>query len=488
MKCRLPWKAAAWAVVPVLVAGLIVSLVWMHDPACRQVAEDGRLVFSAKRPPLSKDDGGFAIGAQRPMTSWKLAGWFHARFEDLMSWDLNPWRRQRRSFGAHFWDLCKSDDPADQAMAAELRERAQEWYRQMLERYPEFAIELRDVPPEQNGFLKMLELAERLEAEGTGSFQPDLPLSPTLRDHFDDGGKWNPAEARQWLAEHADLMEEIRAIGLLPDQSVTGIDLARWFVISSKVYRSAAQALLAEAHLAADEGRTADAMQSVQAARGLAHHLGDIESPTLLNETVNILLIRTVAGYTMDQILPALPAGEIDPVTWEQVVDPPVSPPSHFAELMKAEWRISSQALLLPMLADTTDPYYPPDVADLLDTHALLNLRLAERFSSDKVSDWAQLGDTSNGEPDLSHLSSTSREAVGTFFIGANAWCRGLRRAVAEDAMQRAAYSLMKGEPVPYDPFFGQPYRWNPETRELRAPDTPEFSEFDLRPIVVPRP
>jgi hypothetical protein len=54
--------------------------------------------------------------------------------------------------------------------------------------------------------------------------------------------------------------------------------------------------------------------------------------------------------------------------------------------------------------------------------------------------------------------------------------------------MANAAFAIMGGEPVPRDPVFGLPYGWDPATRTLSPPDSPEFKEMDIEPIVVPTP
>jgi hypothetical protein len=90
--------------------------------------------------------------------------------------------------------------------------------------------------------------------------------------------------------------------------------------------------------------------------------------------------------------------------------------------------------------------------------------------------------------PDLSHLSRNSRETMEMLWVGARAWRKGWDRAQSSSAMTQAAFALMQGQAVPNDPVYGLPYRWDPETRTLAAPDSPAFKEMDLKPIKVPKP
>ena len=50
----------------------------------------------------------------------------------------------------------------------------------------------------------------------------------------------------------------------------------------------------------------------------------------------------------------------------------------------------------------------------------------------------------------------------------------------------KEAFNIMKGDSIQVDPIYGQKYQWNPETRELDFPNTPEFSELDMEPFKVP--
>ena len=48
------------------------------------------------------------------------------------------------------------------------------------------------------------------------------------------------------------------------------------------------------------------------------------------------------------------------------------------------------------------------------------------------------------------------------------------------------AFNLLQGESLPVDPVHGQSYRWDPETRELKLPDTAEFEGVNVKPVIVP--
>ncbi|MBB5351645.1 hypothetical protein HNR46_001884 [Haloferula luteola] len=482
----LPQKALRGAVafaVALLLLLLLTRILFRGTSTQRQLSPEGRLLFTAERTHNLLEDRA-VLARKKPPLTWTCSYWFTQRYEDLMSWNANPWHRPRRTFGSL---ATTSGAPLDPARAAEIQQTTQAWFQQVLARYPEFEIKFRNVSPENNGFLQWLELQER-RAAASSSGVAEWNLPKWASDHLDHQEPLDREVARLWLTENAPLIQEIRSIGLLPDQSCAGIDRNRWFIIEARFARSACQALLLDARLAAEEGRSADALRSAQAARGISHHLANIESPTLLNETIAILLNQGRERYILEQIFPALPPGEKDPRRWEALTFIPPAPPSRFAQLMRSEWNLSTQQFLLPMLAHQDDPFYPPDPADLLDSHALTTLQIMENFRSDHMNDWASAPPSGWPPPDFSHLSATSNQIASLFFLGIETWRKGMARAQSAAALHQAAWALLRGEPLPNDPIFDQPYRWDPETRELQAPDTDEFREMNLLPVTVPTP
>ena len=292
---------------------------------------------------------------------------------------------------------------------------------------------------------------------------------------------------RAWLASEKPLMDEIRTIGLMPEQSIEGIDIHRWAFIPARTYKSCADALLMEARLAAEEGDAARAMESVRAANGIASHLGNVETPSLLAVTVQILVQLQTQKYAFSEIMPALPAGQLDPAAWEKALNPTVSPPGEFARIMKGEWNVTAREYLLPMLADMDDPKYPPDPEALLDFFSGGFLDIVREHEGRPQSDLPSI-QVSSVFPDNSHLSRQSRQLTEMLFVGARAWRKGWDRAQSVTAMTQAAFAIMKGQPAPNDPIYGQPYLWDPATRTLSPPNTEVFKELDLKPITVPKP
>ncbi|WP_193214097.1 hypothetical protein [Luteolibacter marinus] len=486
LKYRVTKSALLRLLVLCSLAGLFFVGVLPELEAIGKPRTPGEIHFTSPRPdPVAASSS--AEPRRRP--SGRVSDWFSGRFDELMTWEHNPWKIKKTTFGSHYFELLASKDPKDKAKAAELRQRAEALLQRVLERYPELAVTMKNVPAAQNGFLKWLELSERINADpsrpGTPGYR-DIGLPKSWTEFINDKASWDAAAIRAWLAGEKDLLEEVRAIGSLPDQSVNGIDIDRYGFISARLGKSLTEMLLMDARLAAEEGDVDRALSSVKAATGLAAHFGNVETPSLLAVTVQILIQRQVEDFTVSHILPALPAGQLDARAWEEVVDARVRPPAEFARIMKGEWHITARQYLLPMLTDTEDPKYPVDPEALIDHFSGGFVQVIENYQSTSPADWTTVSPP--GFPDNSHLSRESRELTDTLFVGTRAWSRGLERSQNGSGLTQAAFAILQGQPVQNDPIHNLPYRWNPATRELAAPDSPEFEGMDLPTITVPAP
>jgi hypothetical protein len=404
-----------------------------------------------------------------------------------MSWDKNPLQRPTRTFGSHYLALKASKDPGDQMKVQMIEQHADSLHQQLLKRYPELAVEMRHVAPERNGFLKFLELKERCR-KTLEPFSSELPVPmPESLKKFLKGEAWNSVAARSWLESQREFIDEVRNIGLLPERSIAGIDLDRWYFVQQQFARDCADALLLDARLAAEEGDVERALASVQAAVGLADHIGEVETPSLMATTAQTFIRLSVQKQALSKIMPHLPPGRIDVSAWQAAVDPQPQTPADFARSMTGEWHVWSRFYLLPSVADVEDPRYPPDPEALLDAYSGTFLENVSLHQGQPLSKLPQI-EIPGGQPEFSHLSRQSRETIAMLWIGSRAWRNSWERKQAATAMTQAAFAIMQGQAVPNDPVHGQPYRWDETTRELAPPDTPEFKQMKIKPIIVPTP
>lgn len=452
----------------------------------------GEIHFERLRPGLESDGaitkGRSPSSPQRSGSGWSM-DWFYDRFDDLMGWDHNPWKSSKQIFGSHFFDLTQSMNPNDRALVEELRRLGDHLHERVLERYPELMVPDKNVPAERNGLLKWLELSERFLADPSrpgDRSDKSLGVPKELTSYLNGKGPWDPDAARSWLATNKELLDQIRGIGLMPEQSNSGIGIDRWSFPNARFAKSCAEALLIDARLAVEEGDFAGAMESVRAARGLGNHYTEVETPSLIGTTVKIVIDLQVQSRVLSELMPAVPPEQLDPAAWEAALDPQVAPPSTFGRLMKGEWNVTSREYLMPMLADANDPKYPRDPEALIDHQANSSLAIIRTYNSNSPADWATVA----APPflDISQLSRDSRELAAALFVGASAWSKGMVRAQSQSGMTQAAFAIMKGEPIPKDPIHGLPYQWDPASRLLSAPDSPVFAGQNLQPITVPEP
>lgn len=470
-----------------LLAALIVGLLPELD-ALRWQKIPGELSFPKKRPELSRNpDRGISKSAAPSFSgSWSL-DWLNENYEKFMSWDKNPLHRPTRTFGSHYLALKSSKDPGDHLKVQMIEQHADFLHQQLLKRYPELAVEMRHVAPERNGFLKFLELKERCR-KTLEPYSSGLPVPmPESLTKFLQGEAWNSEAARSWLESQREFIDEVRNIGLLPERSVAGIDLDRWVFIQQQFTRDCADALLLDARLAAEEGNVERALASVQAAVGLADHIGEVETPSLIASAAQTFIRLRAQKQVLSEIMPHLPPGRIDVSAWQAAVDPQPQTPADFARNMTGEWNVWSRYYLLPAVADVEDPKYPPDPEALLDAYSGTFLEIASLHQGQPLSNLPQI-EIPGGQPELSHLSRQSRETMAMLWIGSRAWRNSWERKQSATAMTQAAFAIMQGLAVPIDPVYGQAYRWNETTRELSPPDSPEFNEMKIKPIIVPTP
>ena len=480
MKYRLS-KPFLFTVLPLTV--LVIGLGFVILPRLKELENrpiPGEITFRTVKPEARP----IATASVRKTSSSKSPmAWFGEKYENLMTWKRNPWKRPPGGFGDHYFALRASKDPWDQAKSQELLRRSEAWYQKVLLRYPELAVAMKSIPDNQNGFLKWLDLSDRIKAANPDT-SAGITFPKELEDFFSQRAAWNANVARDWIAKNRSLVDEIHAIGLMPERSVNGIPSERGVHISGLVHKNCGEIMFLEARLAAEHGDTAAALESVHAARGLADHLTEVETPTLLMSILQALIQLSLETHVLNDIIPALPAGQVDLVAWEKTINPTVSQPTEFARIVKGEWHATVRHNLLPMLLDPEDPHIVPDAGELIDHLALNTLEIVRLHETATIRDLPTLDPLPAA--DTSHLSRTSSQLVETLSIGMGSSRKGWDRVQSVSAITQAALSVMQGRAIPQDPVYGIDYRWEPRTRVLSMPAGKIFDELNIKPITVP--
>jgi hypothetical protein len=350
-------------------------------------------------------------------------------------------------------------------------------YEATLAKHPGLAVTYKDVPDDRNGFLKWCQFEQR---HPSGSL--DLPEEIKRMINGED---WDADKVAAWMNEHAGLIAEIMEIGLSPDQSAKGVGFPKDGFVQAKLAKEASDLLLMRARLEAERGSPETSLQSLQAAMGLASHLDQIETPSLLHATVSILLRLSASRQFFENVLPALPGDSSDLSAWQQNFGATVSP-EEFGRLLIGEWHIGTRYLALPAMVSGEEEW-----KDVSDPEAFL----------DRWADWVEAQARGCDSTDLGHLSDTlggihaeadgmSRHSIGMLEVlgtGLTSWSKGWVRSQIVWQQQNAAFAYMRGEPLPNEPITGKPFVWDEASQSVRLPEDERLKDIDVKPLVIKR-
>jgi hypothetical protein len=453
-----------------LVIAFLALVFWPQSPpSAEAIANRG------KKAPADK-----SFSLLEPST-WKTSSgigwdWLDQGFDAVMEWDKNPWKHDKLGFSTHLENLRTSKDPKDQAEYRRLLELAKTWHQNLLERYPELKQNLRNIPDAENALIQCLELKKKLTAEKGAA---DFSFPTDLRQQLDNSKPWDSAAARAWLDANRGLVDEIRRISQLTGSSTAGLGSESLFML-----RDCGTALLIEARLAAENGDAQAAFASVEAANRLSNLLVQSDSPYLLHELLSSGIRDQTRNTVLQAILPALAAQQQpqDLGTWASLFQTQARGPADLSNLMKGEWNGMMQYYILPALLDSSESRNPADADLFVESYTRYIADQVKQFETITTVD---LSSSSRTDFDDSQLSWRSQQ-LGKDMSNVDYrhhWLRGQLRA----GLTQAAFDILQGNPVPNDPIYGQPYQWNPETRELSLPKGREFSQMKNRPIKLPK-
>ncbi|WP_367871738.1 hypothetical protein [Luteolibacter sp. Populi] len=364
----------------------------------------------------------------------------------------------------------------------EIRRLAERWYQQILEKHPEMAVTYKEVPDNENGFLKLLDFIDRYGKHGSNG----IPMPEEIDSMIGGKSPWDAAVFANWLEDNRALIDEISAIGLLPAQSVKGIDMERLKFTNARVPYDATKLLLARARLAMEQGDEATALQSVQAARGLADHMDRIELPHILSEAVAILLRNSATKYVLDHLLPqASPAGL---AAWHDLMGNEAETPADLAHIFRGEWHNMTRNFLLPALlgdpAGLPDGWTgPADPDAVVEAYLAYFSNLTTRMKSSALN---ELVDLSAIPPETGGLSPDGASMLDTLSIGSSAWSKSWTRAQTDSAIARAAFLAAVGGELPLEPYTGKPFIIDEASGTIRVPEDPWFESMDYKPVKIP--
>ncbi|QJE94381.1 hypothetical protein [Luteolibacter luteus] len=427
--------------------------------------------------------GGLLILALGGFVAWERAG----AFADDSGQD------QRQASLESAAAPAKSDKDRSKPARSdrEFQQLADKWYQEIVEKHPELAINFKDVPDDQNGFLQLLNFTDRFGQYGADG----LPLPENIRAILDGKQPWDPAAMANWLEENRALFDEIVAIGLLPDQSVKGIDMDRLKFFSARLPYDCNRLLLAHARMAMEGGDEAGALQSTRAALGISDHLGEIEMPSLLSETVSLLVGQSTRKTIFDHMAAAEGS---DLAAWQELLTRNQHTPEDLARVFLGEWHHSTRSFLLPALLG--DPRSLPMMVDnsgrepepvqkIHDPDAVLAAQIAyftQITANMKESTVGEIPGLSVNPVDTTGLSKDGAAVLDMLFKGSAAWSKGWTRSQTDAAILNAALQAASGGEVPLEPYTGKPFIIDQEAGTIRVPEDPWFESMNYQPVKIP--
>jgi len=353
-------------------------------------------------------------------------------------------------------------------MRARTRAEVLAFKAKLVAEFPELAIEERPVPTEENGFLQLHLLTEA---------DPSPKLGQELKSMLEGHAPWDRAAVEKGLEEHAGLVSEFERIAALERRSSAAMPAGYTSFIHARVVKAGADLLMAKARLAAEAGDEEEALRLVAATQNLASHLREIESPTLLGETVVILLDLAMHAQTLEKLLPAI-GPEANLPRWQAVLGTRSYEPADLAKVMRGEWHAVMEHMLLPVVLDKENPNSPPEGEELARA---MTGAMRDQVEAIRTGNLAELLDLKEmpAAADYPGLSKRSREVMRIFLVGADAWGRGFVRASRIIARNEAVLELLLIERtgtelteetmsrVARDPLTGLPFTWDADARQV---------------------
>jgi len=363
-----------------------------------------------------------------------------------------------------------------------LREGCAAMKEKMLVEYPGLRIEEKPVPDEDNAFLQLHKLA--------GLHRRGPAIGENLQQFLSGKAEWDSAKVQAALAEEAELVALAEKIGAMTERSSSNMPEDYDGFISARTAKSLADILMLKARLASESQDPQEVLRLVAATRNMASHFREIESRTLLGETVTIVVDLNAAAASFEHLLPAL-GPEADLAAWKETLLPRGYTPADYAHVMRGEWNITAEFFLYPEVLRQK----LPDAEELARVHAGNFETLVNTLPGMSWKQFEEEGCTPLSEG-LSEFSGKSGQIAEALLVGSQVWGKGYMRAVSVFALHEAALDLMileqGGEALAVDsvntlkpdPVSGKSFRFDPATRTLSAPE--EIEAANVKPVRLP--
>lgn len=317
----------------------------------------------------------------------------------------------------------------------ELKKRFDIWYSSVTKLYPDFQVNYKNVPDDQNGFLKILEWQDERKDEKNDPNLTKLQLPSQFQDALDLKIKNIPSntliEIENYLKFQQRSIARAMAIGQMPEQSCSGISSSQRYPLVS-LAKEIANHLSLKALVEASRGDSAAALKTMQALQGWGNHYIHIETPTMLDSTLATAIDRKMQGIVYLKILPLISKNEFDYVQWSELFIDKLNIEQRWFHMLKGEWHF---------IIHKTLPATPGDPITFLDT---FTTDWHYRAGPNGIYDSEEAIKAKSTS--LMHLSVGNRALHEALFLGISSYRSGYLKSQALLQQYEVAFTLKKFE------------------------------------------
>lgn len=353
----------------------------------------------------------------------------------------------------------------------------------LLARFPELEPEWKNVPDERNGFLRLYGFLDSLEmGSGGESSKPLFHSALTETGYY--GDDWDSEKASELCSQYAELIDELTLIGLLEQQSSAGVPISKLANFENAInIRYCNDLLLASARYTATQGDVEVAMERLNASFGIADHLLDIETPSLLHNTVGIVMQLKASSAMVEKVLPYLSLNQEDIVTLRKNFN--TSELNRDAvKLWRGEFMVAGRALLIPELYKGNRKMVR--IESTADVYAQIFSNALGEIEGLSDQELFALNDSEINIFNISNIEigpHVDVEILPNIADSFKPYHNGFLRSYVVTQQHDALLAILAGEKIPIEPFTGQPYIYDEETQTLSLPDDPRLESMKVKPI-----
>ncbi|MGC4014222.1 MAG: hypothetical protein QM755_06840 [Luteolibacter sp.] len=375
--------------------------------------------------------------------------------------------------------MARSEDPKRRERYQQIASQSEAWWQQIASRYPDLSPVFRDVPADQNGFLKWVEFAEKHGCEA-------LKAPASLAPWFDGGSSFDRFETKRWLLANRTVLDELQGIGELSERSIKGLALDRWKQDCGRFELRCADALMLEARSVAEDGDEATALRRMKAVQGLAAHFSGIEVQDDHHWRIAATIESRMRDRILREILPALAGDRACHLqTWAPLLRAPAASPRDYAAMVRSNWQMSLRQFLLPTLVNLREKGHAADADKLVEEFT--DRMRTQIAACEKAGGFAELPSWSEIMVPPAQLSAECRDLFQMAMDDRAAAGREWIATQIQRSMDEAAFVILSGGPVPTEPLSGKPFAWNETRRELTLPDSPCLALMKVEVRRVPQ-